>query len=226
VALTVTFQQLQDWAKQRAHMENGGPLSDQEWKDLVNVGIRGLYRILTQAFGSDYFGTSVIIPTVANQETVNVPADFFKLVSLWWDDGTGVKKRILRATEADLENQLLGQGWGIWLGRTVADVGVKYSLRAGAIRLVPTPTTVYQLRLNYIKAPVTLSAPGETLDGYGGFEEYVWRSAAADALAKEESDASYELRRMAEIEAEIKETAERDQSEPMTIQSVTGWMGE
>lgn len=226
MALTVTLAQMTASAQQRAHMETGGPVAAGEWTDYINYGIRRLYRVLAQAYGSDYFAVSTNLATVANVDTVNLPSDFFKLSSLWWNDSSGVLKRIHRATEADLENQLLGQGWGMWTGRTVEDIGVKYRLRAGVIRFVPTPTAVYTVKTNYVKAPLTLAAPGDTFDGYGGFEEYAIWDATAAALAKEESDASYALRMRDEIAMDIKATAERDQSEPMTIESVTGWLGE
>jgi hypothetical protein len=220
MALTVTFLLLRTWAQQRAHMENGGPLSTQEWKDLTNASIRKLYRILTQAFGSDYFGSTTNLTTTANVDTVNVPGDFFKLVSLWWDDGSGSKKRIGRASESDLENQLVGQGWAF------GGTDVKHALRAGAIRFVPTPTAAYAVKCNYVKAPTTLVNDGDTLDGYGGFEEFIPWETAASALAKEESDASFCIKMRDEILQDIKETAERDQSEPLVIQSVTDWWGE
>lgn len=221
MALTVTFQQLIDWSQQRAHMENGaGPLSVQEWKDLVNASVRKLRRTLAQAFGDEYFAVISSLVTVANVETINLPADFYKLLSLWWDDGSGVRKRIRRATEQDLENTLRGTGWGPWQGLLRRECGVRYAVRASTIRFVPVPTAVYQVRANYVQAPTILVNPVDTLDGYAGFEEFIpWETAAA-ALAKEESDASFQLRMRDEIVREIKEVAERDQSEPGKIQEL------
>jgi hypothetical protein len=226
MALTVTLAQMTTWARQRAHMEVGGPLSDQEWTDLLNAGIRKLYRELAQVFGAEYFGFTATLSTTANVETVPLPLDFLKESSLWWNDGSGTLKRIRRATEDELESQLLGSGWGIWIGRAVEECGVRYAIRNAALRFVPTPTAVHSLRLNYIRAPVALALPGATLDGYVGFEEYpVWDAAAA-ALAKEESDPGFAISMRDEVLRAVKATAERDQSEPLVIQDATGWWGE
>lgn len=203
-------------AKRRAHMENGGPLDDDEWDDLLNGHVRELHRLLTQAFGADYFKKSSTPSTVANVKTIALPADFNKMISLWWNDGSGVPKRMRRATEEMMERQLVGQGWS----------RPKYAVRAANIEFVPTPTSVYSLILNYAPPAVELVNNADTLDGYNGYEQYPIWMAAADAIAKEEGDASYELGMAQRIASDIITTAERDQSEPMTIQDTTGWYGE
>jgi hypothetical protein len=223
MALLVTLAQLTQGAQERAHMENGaGPCSVAEWTANVNAQVRALYRVLTQAFGSDYFATSTNLVTVANVATVALPATFFKLVSLWLNNGSGTLRRIRKATEGELERQLQGQGWGSWIGRFDGEDGPKYRLRAGFFLFVPTPTAVHTVKCNFIAAPATLVNVGDTLDGYGGFEEYVMWGAAAMALAKEESDASFAMREQDAIVKDIKETAERDQSEPDVIADGTG----
>lgn len=226
MALTVSLLDLRTWAKQRAHMENGGPLDDTEWNDLINAGVRKLHRALTQAFGPQYFKTSATLTTTASVKTVAVPGDFYKLVSLWWDDGSGTMKRIRRATEEDIERELIGQGWGLWLGRTVDDVGIMFAIRAASLEFIPTPLAAHTLKLNYIPAPARLNADIDTLDGYGGYEEFVAWDATAAALAKEEGDPSFAMHERDMILADVVANAERDQSEPGRIQDTVGWMGE
>jgi hypothetical protein len=172
LALTVRLDEMRAKAKERAHMENGGPLTDAEWNDRINSGIRRLYRLLAQVFGSEYFKKSSSPTTTANVKTVNLPSDFFKLVSLWWDSGSGVAPhRMRRATEEEMERQIAGQGWGAWGWRSSEEDWPKYALRAGTIEFIPTPDNVYTLTLNYIAAPTKLVADDNTFDGYGGFEE-------------------------------------------------------
>jgi len=226
VALTVTLAQLTTWAQQRSHMENGGPVAASEWTDLINASIRKFYRELTQTFGAEYFNSTATLTTTANVESVNLPTDFLKELSLWWDDGSGVKKRLRRATEQQLEDQLSGSGWGIWVGSRSTECGVGYAIRNAVIRFVPTPTAVHSLRLNYVKAPVKLTAPADPLDGYVGLEEYVVWDVTAAALAKEESDPSYAISKANEVLKDIRALGERDQSEPLVIQELTSWWGE
>jgi hypothetical protein len=228
VALTITLLEMRTRAKRRAHMENGGPVDDDEWDDLLNSHVRELHRLLTQAFGAEYFKTSATLSTTANVKTVDLPADFNKLISLWWNDGSGVPKRMRRATEEEMERQLIGGGWSPWARgmRSDEDDWPRYAVRAGKIEFIPTPTAVYSLILNYAPPAVELVDDDDTLDGYNGYEQYPIWMAAADAIAKEEGDASYQLSMANRIAADIVTTAERDQSEPLTIQDTTGWWGE
>jgi len=228
MALLVTLAAMRERAKQRAHMENGGPLDDQEWDDNINAHIRELHRLLTQAFGAEYFKKSAALTTTANVKTIALPSDFYVLISVWWDDGSGTPKRIRRGTEEEMERQLQGQGWTPWARgmRIDDDLWPKYGLRAGFLEFVPTPTSAYSLIFNYAAPPTTLVADGDTLDGYNGFEEYPVWMAAADAIAKEEGDASYQLGRAQAIANDILTVAERDQSEPLHSQDTVGWWGE
>jgi hypothetical protein len=228
MALTVTLLQLRTWVRQRAHIENGGHCDDAEINDLINAGIRKLHRLLTQAFGPEYFKKSAALATVANTKTVALPADFYKLISLWWDDGSEVLKRMRRATEEEIERQWEGQGWTPWARgmRMEWDSWPKYAVRAATIEFVPTPTAVHQLTLNYSPPATKLILDADTLDGYNGFEEFVAWDATAEVLAKEESDPSYAIRQVDLLTLDIAATADRDQSEPTCIQDTVGWEGE
>lgn len=207
-------------------MENGGPLDDAEWNDLINAGVRKLHRALTQAFGAEYFKTSTPLYTVSGNKFVPLPGNFYKLVSLWWDDSSGTLKRIRRASEEDIERELVGQGWGLWLGRTTDDVGIQFAIRASSLEFIPTPLAVHTLKMNYLPAPARLTDDDDTLDGYGGYEEFPAWDATAAALAKEESDPSFAMHERDAILADIVANAERDQSEPARIQDTVGWWGE
>ncbi len=227
MALTVTLLQLTTWAKQRAHMENGGPVAASEWTDLINAGIRKLYRTLTQSYGPDYFTKPpAYFTTQPNVDTSAIPSDFFKLVSVWVDNGSGVLLRIRRANEDELEQVSSGTGWGPALAVNRSECPIKYSLRAGYLRWTPMPTAQHLVKLNYIAAPVTLVNPGDPFDGYGGFEEYVVWDVVAAALAKEESDASFAMHERDQIANDIKMGADRDQSEPGCILDTVSWQGE
>lgn len=228
MALTVTLAQMRERAKRRAHMENGGPLDDSEWDDNINAHVRELHRLLTQAFGAEYFKKSTTLTTTANVKTVSLPSDFYKLISVWWNDGSGVPQRMRRATEEEIERQLSGQGWTPWARgmRTEDDDWPKYAIRAAYLEFIPTPTAVYSIIFNYTAPPTTLVDDGDTLDGYNGFEEYPVWMAAADAIAKEEGDASYCIMRANAIASDILSVAERDQGEPLHIQDTLSWAGE
>lgn len=238
----MSFLQMQTAAKQRAHMENAGPLSTQEWKDNVNASARKLYRLLTELYGDEYFGQEAALVTVPNNRYLAFPNDppfFYRLLSLWWDDGTPARKRLRRATEDELEARFGQWGWSSWQGIVGRACGVRYAVRAAGLVFAPTPLAAHNLVLKYVPAPFVMQNDTDSFlsmaglvddeparDVYSGFDDFIPWDAAAAALAKEESDASFCLRMRDEIVASIRESAERDQSEPMTIQSVTDWSGE
>jgi hypothetical protein len=229
MALTVTLLDLRTQVKERASMENGGPLTNAEFNRLINASVRKLYRMLAQAFGAEYFAKNtalVTAPLSATPELVALPSDFFKLVSLWWNDNSGTLKRIRKAQEDELEMFFGGSGWSSLWSNGLEECGVKYAIRAASLRFAPIPTAVHSLKLNYIAAPVTLSSDASTLDGYGGFEEYVIWDATAAALAKENSDNGDAKQERDMIAADILATADRDQGEPWCIQDTNNWMGE
>lgn len=228
MALTKTLLDMRTAAKQRAHMENGGPLDDSEWDDNINANIRALYRLLAQAYGAEYFKKSTTLTTTSGEKSIALPGDFFKLISVWWTVSDGIKIRLRRATEQEMERETFGMGWPPWAFgmRTDDEIWPKYALRASGIEFTATPTAEYSITFNYVGAPLRLTLDEDTFDGYGGFEEFVIWMTAADAIAKEEGDTTHCIGRANGIAMDITTTAERDQSEPLCIQDTVPWMGE
>lgn len=219
MARTVTLTQLRGWVRSKGDWPDVNFVTDQEITDEINAGIASLHRLIAASKGYEYFRTATTLVTVANVDTVNQPTDFYELLSLWWDQGNGIKAPIRRYMPAEAEDQIQGEGWS---GSLMSD-NVRYSIALGTFRFVPTPTAVYNLKLEYIKGPTLLAAGGDTWDGYAGFEEYPVWYAVSTFLQKEESDASVALARMAGIERDIMTTLARDHSEPVRAQDLKGW---
>lgn len=219
MARTVTLTQLRGWARSKGDWPDTNFVTDQELTDELNAGIASLYRLIAAAKGYEYFRTATNLVTVAGTDTVALPADFYDLLGLWWDQGNGIKAPIRRYMPAEAEDQIQNEGW---TGSLMSD-NVRYSLAGATIRFVPTPQAVHTVKCEYIIAPVRLVNGGDTWDGYAGFEEYpVWYTVAT-FLQKEESDASVALARMTAIERDIQSTLSRDHSEPVRAQDLKGW---
>lgn len=222
MARTVTAAQLVSWVRSKgdwpsAQGSAGDFLTDQEILEELNAGIASLYRILASVHGYEYFRTTSTPSTSVNTETVPLPADFYKLLGLWWNDGSGVLKPIRRYMPAEGEYQVANEGWASLFG------GVSYSLVGSSIRFVPTPQAVHVLKLEYAAAPVRLVLDVDTWDGYAGFEEYPVWYAVATFKDKEDLDPGTAISRMKMIEADIRASAVRDQNEPKRAQDLRGW---
>jgi hypothetical protein len=218
MARTVTAAQLVGWVRSKGDWPSASSfITDTEILDELNAGIASLHRILASVHGYEYFRTTSTPSTSTNVETVSLPADFYKLLGLWWNDGSGRFRPIRRYMPGEAEDQLVGEGWVSFLG------GVSYSLVGASLRFVPTPQGVHALKLEYAAAPVRLVGAEDTWDGYAGFEEYPVWYAVATFKEKEDLDSTVALTRMKAIEADIRATAVRDQNEPKRQQDLKGW---
>lgn len=222
MARTVTRLQLRTWVRSKGDWPDTNFVTDTEINEELNAGIAYLHRLIANARGYEYFRTSTNLATVAGTDTVALPADFYDVLALWWDQGSGIKVPIRRYMPVEGEDQITGEGW---TGSLASD-NVRYSLVKDAFRFVPTPAAIHTVKCEYIQAPLVFSADtgaGGTWDGYGGFEEFPVWYAVATFLQKEESDASVALARMADVRQSILATAARDHAEPIRAQDVRGW---
>jgi hypothetical protein len=225
MALNVTLADLRTAARQRADMENSLFCSDIEVNQLINANIRKIHRRIVKAYGNAYAGASTTITTVAGTEAYALPAAFMKLSSygVWWVVGNE-KRRISRYDPNRSNDQQPSEGWTTWSYDRRSNV--QYDLFNKQIRFLPTPRAVHSVLVYYIPTPTTLAIDADVYDGIAGFEEAITWSVAADMLAKQESDASYQLA-MAEKEfQDLLDYADPDQNEPPQVQWVDPYIEE
>lgn len=234
-------------AKQLSGMENSTFITTAEWNFMIDSAAKWLYDRLIQARGQEYFAKLVEVSTTANVGEVDLVsatyagqgsptdltgADFYQLLSVH-ENSTGDWR-----TVDPLHREELGDLWnateasvagGSWsyprfkyrLAGEQSDAFIN-GYRFDVLEILPTPKSVFTLRIYYIPAfAYTVPAePGETEDGYvlngvNGWEDaIIWR-VVAWALAKEESDASFALSQLALCEQRIDMLASnRDASRP------------
>ena len=209
---TITLANLRTRAKQRANMENSSFLSDSEWNSVINYSISNLRDIITSKAGEDYFATAFSTSLTEGQETVNLPSDFYKL--LWVEvlvDGTNyAPMRRFEIAEKPVTAFNLLAPWS----------EIQYRLRADTLWLQPASSTGGKtIRVWYVPVATELSADGDTLAGYNGWDEYVVVLTARKALVKEESDTSQLDQEILMFNQRIESMApNRDQGRPMRIQ--------
>lgn len=212
---TITLLELRERARDRANQENSTFVSDVMLNSYINYAISDLRDIITSKVGEDYFAIEASFTLSANQETIPLPADFYKL--LWVEvmvDGptanpTYVKLNRFEIAEMPAAPYGLANPW----------VNLKYRLRANNLWLSPVSSTGGQtIRIWYNPLPQTLTSDVDTLDGLNGWDEYVVLLAARKALVKEEQDVSDLDREILFMNQRLEAMApNRDQAQPMRI---------
>lgn len=167
-------------AQQRSDMVNSQFLSQSEWTANINSSAEELYDILVESFGEDYaVQTPYLITTDGINNQFSLPTDFYKLLGVDLNSGT-------------LNNPYI----------TLKPFNFSERNRY----MIPSAGLI--TRLWYVPRLAPLVNQTDTLDGVGGWAEYVVIDAAIKALVKEESDTSALERAKDKMLARITSAAE------------------
>lgn len=206
-------------ARERADQENSLFCSNAEINGLINANIRKIHRRIVKSYGNAYAGASTTITTASGTEAYALPANFMKLSSygVWWVQANQPKVRLSRYNPNESNWQEPAEGWN-QVARGSRRTNVQYDLFNKEIRFLPTPMAVHSVKVYYIPTPTTLSADADVYDGIAGFEESIIWATAADMLAKQESDNSFQVAQMNAELQDLLEYADPDQNEPPQVQ--------
>lgn len=209
---TRTLLSLRDRCKQRSNMENSSFVSDAEWNDYINYSISELRDIIISKVGDDYFATSQSISLTNSTDVYALPADFYKILwaEMLADDGYYYKMKRFEISEMNQNANVIA----------FAIPDVRYRLRGDNIWFNPLSAIGGRtVKIWYVPLLTELSADGDTLVGFNGWDEYIVLRAAIIALEKEEQDTSSLSMRLEQLRLRIEAMAEnRDQAQPMRIQ--------
>jgi hypothetical protein len=143
MADVVSLSTLRLLTKQRADMENGQFITDDEWRRMLNRSYAELYDlIVTSANSEDYFLNSSTITLVSGTQSYSLPTDFYK--SRGVDLNIGSNKIPLRRYNFSERN--IGG-----LFATAADM--RYHIQGDKIILNPAPSTSNTITMFYIPTP-------------------------------------------------------------------------
>ena len=139
----VSLSELRLLAQQRADMENGQFIINDEWRRMINRGYAELYDlIVTSANSEDYFLKSGTISLVSGTSTYDLPTDFYK--SRGVDLNTGGSKVPLRRYNFSERN--VG---GLY---SVAS-DMRYHIQSNSIVFNPEPSGSDTVTVFYIASP-------------------------------------------------------------------------
>ena len=178
---------------------------------LINTKLAGLFRHLVNVNKDFFVEGPTVIPTVSGTATIAVPVDFFRILAVdrqssgnWYNvPRFDLPQRNMFQDESDPN-------------------ATRYRMLGTTIRLTPTPSSVFNVRLWYCPAPPVLSLAGiSTWDGFAGYEEMATLDSIIALKLKQDEDVSGELVvRRAVVDDILASASERDDAEPDLVRDV------
>lgn len=178
---TVTLAQLKRMSRLYADERPGGAvafINDDELRDLINSAIADEYDLLIHAGGHERYETvDTSEATVSGTATIDLPDDFYELLSLHLVWGTRQIERVNALDSIDDRRDVVNHG--VW----TRDGWKAYRRRGSVIELFPTPTTATTVEMRYVPTAPILTADTATFDGVNGWERMICYRVAAEMLS-------------------------------------------
>lgn len=210
---TVTLLSLRTQARQRADMERTNFISDTELNNFINLSIAELHDLLLEGYGADYFTKSTDYSVTTPTGTFSLPADYLKTRGVFYVASDSSQYPIHRYNYYKKGRYTQA--------RLARPFYFEYRVIGDNLTVQPNPDSGVTIRLDYIPTYTKLTADGDTLQGYNGWEDFVIVGAAIKCLIKEESDTAQLEREMVRIKRRLESVShDRDASMPETITDV------
>lgn len=170
--MAITLAQLRARVQVLYDVTGSAILSDAQWNELVNDGIRAMWSDVTR-INKDFRLTTVSFVLTSSQAQA-LAADFREIRAVrWYPGGTGSKP-------VYLNRETMRNGSQLW-ERT-------YRLQGTSLYIEPLGNVAGTYDYVYIAAAPTLAADGTNLDAeLEQFQDYIVYSAVVAALSREES---------------------------------------
>jgi hypothetical protein len=183
---------------------------------------RRLASLMINALGEDYFVATQSISVVAGTAEYDLPSDYYQTRYVRARVGSGVC-RIEKSTIDDLGmDSDANQGW--------QSRRPSYRVMQGQMVFSPTPTEAATVTHVYVPTLIALDDSGDpvedlteeddAIDGHNGWEEWIVLDCCIKAANAQEQDPSAWMAEKAEIEADIRQSAQMRSGEPDRVRDV------
>lgn len=214
--MAISLLELRTQSRQMADMSDSTFVTNSELNNYINFAIAELHDLLVDTYGSDYFLSSVIGNTVANQTDYALPEDFYKV--------RGVDIQINNSNWSSVDNFNFNErNRSSDFGERALSgvINIRYRVMGGFLKFTPIPVENATYRLWYIPKATKLVADEDTFDDINQYSDFVIITAAMKMLHKEETDVTRLAEERNRIIKRIEVTASnRDAGKPETISDV------
>lgn len=224
MAKTVTFLELRTRVRFLGDFEDSIPIDDTRLGEVVNSSIGKVWNLLLRYRGDAYEKEQTPAPATAiGIDYITLAADFYRLVQVEVLDGSNYVRLDAHKT---LDRGALSQN-------AVSPRDLRYRFSATVnpvaaspvVRLVPTPTAVWPLRITYLPSFADLVVDADTFDGVNGFEDLVIAQAVKLLKMRESMPMGEWEGEVQKLEREITgEAGDLDSGTPFTLGSSPRYM--
>lgn len=218
--LTRSLTELRADVLQYADMVGSSFVTTTELDRRINESNRRLHGLLAaSAIAHQVLAKQLAAVTVADVADVNLPIDFYKLVTL--DVKAGSLFEAAEPLQWHRRNDFQeSSGWTE--GSKVYYTIISTSGGSPFVRWYPTPQAVHDITVSYIPHPPVLTAL-DTVSYPNGWESWIAIDVAIQLQAKEETDSSQLLLERERIESEITSAvASMERSGPERVRDTRG----
>lgn len=159
--------------------------------DLVNQSYKKLHDELRSAYGQEFWRKTGTITTVNGTALYAVPSDFLTMLNVDQVDSAGYRYPMRsfmapeRAYYTNYGTDFSASGYPMrWR------MGRRSSTAVQQIELIPTPTTVLTIELEYIPVLPQLINDTDLLDGSNGWDDFIVWDVVVGLLHRDSSDPS------------------------------------
>lgn len=204
MADTVTLLELRASVRDLGGFDNSRRVDNTKLTESINEAIKDTYRTLAKERPDEYLTLQQTV-TVANNDAIALAANFLRLVNVEISDGsTGDYRKLDKVNVREARRFTSANAWTM-----------RYRRQGANLKLHPTPTAVWPVRIWYIPRVAELVADGDTWDGIAGYESLVIAVAIYKRQLRENMpDLERWLREISRLKGEIAADAENDDEEP------------
>jgi hypothetical protein len=176
---------------------------------LLKASATRLSGVLTRLYSDGLFAETATLTTVPNFDLVSLPEQFATLRSVHWVASNGTAYPLTRADVHEYVETPVS--WGDPNNYWSCDVLPMFTLEANVLRLVPTPTQAYTLRVAYTTGVfLELDSSSEsvfetTFAGQIGWREWMVADICYRMAKREQRDPTNFLNDLAVAEAQMKD---------------------
>lgn len=184
--------------------QNDTHISDQELYNHLTSAASDTWDKITESGLGGEFVKSVYFQTVIGQST-------YPLTSAIWSASSTLPLVSPAAVTDFYQNRIVycNDGNGLWRPVQRVTPDEQYALTA--------PTTAFLMQMAYLPCAPTFTTGNEVWDGINGWEEHTVQLACIAVKSKKEDDTTQYRTRAREIEARMKDHANRNLQEPPRV---------
>lgn len=211
--MLVSLLDLRTEIRSRGNLENSQAITNIELDSWINRSLTKLYGMLIGARTEMYFKKTYSFPLVSGVNKYPMPTDF-------GDTLLGVDYVLNGSQRFSLTRYNFKQRnkFNNLVGYNFANMNLQYNLEGDYIEFIPLINQLGTIEIFYVPVCPKLTADGDTFNFRNGYEEYIILDVLMKAKEKlEEAVDSTAALLMKEEDRVRRESAERDEGEPLNL---------